>query len=105
MPRAEDRTQGAEGGHDAGTGRRPRYRRRLRTRIILAFVLLGFGLTLLLAYTTNWTRNRVENQLVEDVLNSNIDQYAARYALNPDNVEIPVQQMYGRVVTRADFDK
>ncbi|HEU4814188.1 MAG TPA: HAMP domain-containing sensor histidine kinase [Xanthomonadaceae bacterium] len=105
MPQAEDRRQGAEGGHDAGTRRRPRYRRQLRTRIILAFVLLGFGLTLLLAYTTNWTRNRVENQLVEDVLNSNIDQYAARYALNPNNVEIPVQQMYGRVVTRADFDK
>ena len=83
MPPAEDRTQGAEGGH-AGTRRRPRYRRQLRTRIILAFVLLGFGLTLLLAYTTNWTRNRVENQLVEDVLNSNLDQYAARYAVNPN---------------------
>jgi len=71
----------------------------------MSFVLLGFGLTLLLAFATNWARNRVENQLVEDVLNSNIDQYAARFALDPKNVELPVQQMYGRVVTRQDFAK
>ena len=96
--------QGVGVGRGAGRRRRP-YRRQLRTRIILSFVLLGFGLTLLLAFATNWARNRVENQLVEDVLNTNIDQYAARFALDPDNVELPVQQMYGRVVVRSDFDK
>ena len=34
--------------------RRGRYRRRLRSRIIVSFVLLGFGLTALFAYATSW---------------------------------------------------
>ena len=83
MPPAEGRATGAEGGHDAGIRRRP-YRRRLRTRIILAFVLLGFGLTLLLAFATTWTRTKFENDLVEEMLNTNIDQYAAQYAFGSD---------------------
>ena len=58
---------------------RRRYRRRLRSRIILGFVLLGFGLTMLFAFATNWTRTRVENTLVEDVMNRNIDEYARRF--------------------------
>ncbi|MFX8059736.1 hypothetical protein ABTK63_20645, partial [Acinetobacter baumannii] len=49
--------------------RRTRYRRRLRSRLILAFALLGFSLTLLLAYSANWVRNRVEDELVLDVMN------------------------------------
>ena len=54
--------------------RRGRYRRRLRSRIILSFVLFGFCLTALFAFATNWARMRVENQLVEDVMNRNIDE-------------------------------
>jgi signal transduction histidine kinase len=83
-----------------------RYRRQLRSRIILAFVLLGFGLTALFAYATNLTRSRVENALVEDVMNRNIDEYARRYFANPArNPDLPVQQMFGRVVKRGDFEK
>src|SRR5690606_38057018 len=74
--------------------RKRRYRRRLRSRIILSFVLLGFGLTMLFAFATNWTRNRVENALVEDVMNQNIDEFARRYYSNPNtNPDLPVQQM------------
>ena len=74
--------------------RKTRYRRRLRSRIILSFVLLGFGLTTLFAFATNWTRNRVENTLVEDVMNRNIDEFARRYYTNPDtSPDLPVQQM------------
>jgi signal transduction histidine kinase len=83
-----------------------RYRRQLRSRIILSFVLLGFGLTALFAYATNLTRSRVENALVEDVMNRNIDEFAHRYFENPArNPDLPVQQMRGRVVKRADFEK
>ncbi|GAB3381557.1 sensor histidine kinase [Lysobacter fragariae] len=86
--------------------RKVRFRRQLRSRIILSFVLLGFGLTALFAYATNWTRSRVENALVEDVLNRNIDEYARLYAASPDrNPALPVQQMYGRVVKHEDFEK
>lgn len=73
--------------------RRPRHRRRLRTRIILSFVLLGFGLTLLFAWATNSTRARVENQLVEDIINRNIESAARQFELNPDNPEFPVDQI------------
>jgi signal transduction histidine kinase len=45
-----------------------RYRHRLRTRIILSFLLLGFGLTALFAGATIYLRARLENQLVESWL-------------------------------------
>ncbi|TKR30794.1 HAMP domain-containing histidine kinase [Luteimonas gilva] len=83
-----------------------RYRRRLRSRIILSFVLLGFGLTALFAFATNWTRTRVENSLVEDVMNRNIDEYARQYFADPDRKpEFGVQQMLGRVVKKDRFDE
>ena len=85
--------------------RHRRFRRRLRTRIILSFVLLGFGLTALFAYLTEVTRRRVENQLVEDVLNRNIDEYGRRFQLNPRQVDVPVQQMHGRIVRPDGFER
>lgn len=78
------------------------YRRRLRSRIILSFVLLGFGLTALFAFATNWTRERVEEQLIVDLMSRNIDEYARSYSRDPANVSAPVQQMYGRVVTNFE---
>jgi len=89
-----------------GTSRRKtRFRRRLRSRIILSFVLLGFGLTTLFAFATNWTRNRVENALVEDVMNRNINEYARRFYSNPgENPPVPVEQIRARVVKRDRFE-
>ncbi|MDQ3617142.1 MAG: HAMP domain-containing histidine kinase [Pseudomonadota bacterium] len=90
----------------APTRHRTRFRRQLRTRIILAFVLLGFGLTALFAFATNWTRTRVENQLVEDVMNRNIDEYAKQYYSAPQrNPEIQVPQMYARLVKSNRFEE
>ena len=88
------------------TPRRPaRFRRRLRSRIILAFVLLGFGLTALFAFATNWTRGRVENQMVEDVMDRNINEYARQYYAQPGTKpEFGVQQMFGRVVGKDRFE-
>lgn len=87
--------------------RRPaRFRRRLRSRIILSFVLLGFGLTALFAFATNWTRGRVENEIVEDVMNRNIDEYARQYYAQPNNKpEFGVQQMLGRVIGKDRFEE
>ncbi len=85
--------------------RRGRYRRRLRSRIILSFVLLGFCLTTLFAFATNWARARVENQLVEDVMNRNIDEYARLYYSDPRrNPDLPVQQMRARLVKADKFE-
>jgi len=73
---------------------RGRYRRRLRSRIIVSFVLLGFCLTALFAFATNWARTRVENQLVEDVMNRNLDASWQSYVQSGGKeVVAPVQQM------------
>ncbi|NZA27074.1 HAMP domain-containing histidine kinase [Luteimonas sp. SJ-92] len=89
----------------ASARRARRYRRRLRSRIILSFVLLGFGLTALFAFLTQEARNRVENDLVEDVMNRNIDEFARRFYSDPTrSPDLPLQQMIGRVVKRERFE-
>ncbi len=83
-----------------------RFRRRLRTRIILSFLLFGTGLTALFAYLTDFTRERVENQLVEDVMNRNIDEFARRYYSDPGtSPDLPVQQIRAYVFTPDKFDR
>jgi signal transduction histidine kinase len=85
--------------------RAAKYRHRLRTRIILSFFLLGTGLTALFAYMTDVARQRVETQLVEDVMNRNIDEFARRYFENPaGNPELPLQQMFARIVKPDKFE-
>ncbi|HKN77663.1 MAG TPA: HAMP domain-containing sensor histidine kinase [Lysobacter sp.] len=81
-----------------------RYRRQLRSRIILSFVLLGFGLTALFAYATNLTRSRVENALVEDVMNRNISAFAEQFAHDPSNPEFAVNQMRAFVYPPDKFE-
>jgi signal transduction histidine kinase len=61
-----------------------RYRHRLRTRIILSFLLLGFGLTALFAGTTIYLRARLENQLVESWLLREADNFVQFKRENPD---------------------
>lgn len=85
--------------------RAAKYRHRLRTRIILSFVLLGTGLTGLFAYLTDMARQRVETQLVEDVMNQNIDEFWRRYQLNPESADLPVQQMRARIVRPEGFER
>lgn len=87
------------------TQRRPRrsYRRRLRTRIILSFVLLGFSLTVMFALATIWVSRYIENKMVEDVMNRNIEVMARSYAENPDaRPTLQVEQMYARAVNPND---
>ena len=95
----------AADGRPAPARKSRRYRRRLRSRIIVTFVLLGFGLTVLFAFLSQEARSRVENALVEDVMNSNIDEFARRYYTDPtSSPDLPVQQMIGRVVRRDRFE-
>ncbi|MEN4904187.1 HAMP domain-containing sensor histidine kinase [Luteimonas sp. TWI1437] len=95
----------AAGGRPARVRER-RYRRRLRSRIILSFVLLGLGLTTLFAFLTQEARDRVETALVEDLMNRNIDEYARRYYVDPTrNPAAPVQQIQGRVIRRDRFEQ
>src|SRR5690606_11305291 len=61
-----------------------RYRRRLRTRIILAFVLLGCGLTSLFALATLYLRNTLEQQLIEETLQREVENLVAQVETDPD---------------------
>ena len=61
-----------------------RYRRRLRSRIILSFLLLGFGLTALFAVATLYLRNRLESQLVETTLQREVANLVTQIEKNPN---------------------
>ncbi|WP_408952758.1 sensor histidine kinase [Lysobacter sp. Hz 25] len=84
--------------------KRKRFRRRLRSRIILAFVLLGFGLTTMFAFATNWTRTRVEKQLVEDAMNRNINKAAQQFELDPNNPQFGFDMTRAFVYTPDRFE-
>ncbi|KRA55002.1 histidine kinase [Pseudoxanthomonas sp. Root65] len=86
--------------------RHRRFRRRLRTRIILSFVLLGFGLTLLLAFSANWVRNRVEEDLVVDAISQNIAEYQRRYVESGGRQrDLRVQTMRAYAFAPDKFDQ
>lgn len=87
------------------TARRPRARRRLRTRIILSFALFGFTLTALIAATTVYLRNRVENTVLGAALEKNNNMFAEGFYRNPNAVGIPFEKIQGRQFSTRKLDK
>lgn len=59
------------------------YRRRLRTRIIFSFFLLGFGLTALFAISSLYLRAKLEDQLIESTLQSEVNNFVQQVRNNP----------------------
>ncbi len=59
------------------------YRRRLRSRIIVSFLLLGFGLTAMFAFATIALSNRLEGSLVESWLQSEANNFVRFKRANP----------------------
>ena len=84
---------------------RAKYRRRLRSRIILSFVLLGFGLTALIAASTVYLRNRVENQVIADALARNNNLFAEGYYRNPELPGIPFEKIQGKQYSARRIDR
>ena len=85
--------------------RRPAYRQRLRSRIILSFLWLGFGLTALIAASTVYLRNRVENAVIASALIKNNDAFANGYYRNPDAIGIPFEKIQGRQFSTRKVDR
>ncbi len=85
--------------------RKPAYRRRLRSRIILSFLWLGFGLTALIAASTVYLRNRVENAVIASALIKNNDAFANGYYRNPDAIGIPFEKIQGRQFSTRKIDR
>ena len=84
------------------------YRRRLRTRIVVSFLLLGFGLTALFALATVMLRSRLEGSLIDSWLQSEASNFLVfkranrepdapftfarrieAFAYRPDSAQIP----------------
>ncbi len=60
-----------------------RYRRRLRSRIILSFLLFGTLLSGLFALATHYLQDYLEDQLVAETLKKEVDDYIDTLRLNP----------------------
>ncbi len=68
----------------AVAGKASKFRHRLRTRIILSFVLLSFGLTAMFAMAAWNLRSRLENQLVERTIQREVENLANHVQTNPN---------------------
>ncbi len=73
------------------------YRRRLRSRIIVSYLLLGFGLAVLIASATVYLRARVERQVIGQALKNNVDDFADGFYVNPDKAGVPFEKLVGHV--------
>lgn len=81
-----------------------RYRRRLRSRIILSFFLLGFGLTGLFAVATVLLREQLEDQLIGEALVQNVDDYAEQFYRDPEGAGgLPFEKITGIVYSERRF--
>src|SRR6186713_2190653 len=80
-----------------------RYRRRLRSRIILSFLLLGLGLTGLFATATVLLRERLEDQLIGEALMENVGDYADQFYSDPENPIVEFEKIKGSVFSERKF--
>lgn len=79
------------------------FRRRLRTRIILSFLLLGTGLTALFAVSTLVLRDRLENQLIGEALAQNVEDYAESFYRDPNLPGVEFEKIQGLVFSQRRF--
>jgi len=81
-----------------------RYRRRLRSRIILSFFLLGFGLTAMFAAATVLLRERLEDQLIGAALFENVEDFADQFYRDPEGSGgLPFERIKGIVFSERRF--
>jgi signal transduction histidine kinase len=76
-----------------------RYRRRLRSRIIISFALFGLGLTALFAVATVYLRTRLEDQLINNTLTRELKHFVdfKRDNLDP-NAQFPMSLISLQIV-------
>jgi len=82
---------------------RIQYRRRLRSRIVISFVLFGFALTALFALSAIYLRGYLEDKLIGEALIKNVDDYAAKFHEDPSNEFLTFQKIAGYVYSERKF--
>ncbi|HET9483286.1 MAG TPA: HAMP domain-containing sensor histidine kinase [Xanthomonadales bacterium] len=81
-----------------------RYRRQLRSRIIVSFLLFGVGLTGLFAATTLGMREWLEEELIESTLQREVDKAVEVNRRNPElGTRIPFSGITGDIKGRHAF--
>jgi len=85
--------------------RKQRYRRRLRTRIILSFLLLGVFLSAFIAASAFIIQNNVESRVISDALTRNNNLFADGFYSNPNAIGIPFEKIQGRMFSTEKLDR
>lgn len=78
------------------------YRRRLRSRIIVSFLLFGTLLSGLFAISTLFVQDRLENELIGSTLKQELDDYLVQLRRNPTLVEPFHTRIQGFVTRPGD---
>ena len=78
------------------------YRRRLRSRIVLSFLLLGTLLSVLFAISTLALHNYIEDQLIGETLAQELDDYVSQLHLDLSVVEPFYTRIQGYITRPGD---
>ena len=78
------------------------YRRRLRSRIVLSFLLLGTLLSVLFAISTLALQNYLEDQLIGETLAQELDDYVSQLRLDSSVVEPFYTRIQGYITRPGD---
>ena len=78
------------------------YRRRLRSRIVLSFLLLGTLLSVLFAISTLALQNYIEDQLIGETLAQELDDYVSQLRLDSSVVEPFYTRIQGYITRPGD---
>ncbi|MFA5685382.1 MAG: HAMP domain-containing sensor histidine kinase [Lysobacteraceae bacterium] len=79
------------------------YRRKLRSRIIISFLLLGSGLTALFAFATIQLRERLESDLIGKALEENLRGYADSFYVDPSQQFFEFEKIVGYTYSARRF--
>lgn len=79
------------------------YRRKLRTRIVISFLLLGSCLTALFAVATIGLRERLESDLIGEALQENLRGYADSFYRDPSQQLFEFEKIVGYTFSQRRF--
>jgi signal transduction histidine kinase len=82
---------------------RIQYRRRLRSRIVISFVLFGFALTAAFAVSAIYLRGWLEDKLIGETLEQNLQSYANDFYRDPNTPGVPFSKITGLTVSERKF--
>ena len=90
---------------NAASRRKPRYRRRLRTRLILSFLLFGVFLSAFIAAATFIVQNNVESRVISDALTRNNNLFADGFYRDPNAIGIPFEKIQGKMFSTERLER